>query len=179
MNHGAGFTLIELLATLAIVALVTTLASPAFQETLLNARRTQILNALVRSLHLARVESLRSGLEAVVCPVDQDRLCIGRDQNWAGGWRVFLNAADSNPSSLEAGDRLLLAQQAATSGELQSNRSAFVYRPFNRRSTNGTLIYCDRRGERSARAVIVSHTGRPRISDRTAGGDVLRCPMVS
>ena len=179
MSHDSGFTLLEILATLAIVALLATLASPSFQETLLNASRTQVLNALIRSLHLARAESLRSGRDAVVCPVDQDGRCVGRAENWAGGWRVFVSAAGSDPSVFDPADRLLLAQNPTQAGQLQSNRNAFVYRPFNRRSTNGTLVYCDRRGERSARTVIVSHTGRPRISDHTVGGDVLRCPLVS
>ena len=107
-----GFTLLELLATLAIVALLATLASPSFQETLLNARRTEVLNALIRSLHLARVESLRAGREAVVCPVDEDGLCAGRNDNWTGGWRVFVNRVGRDPSVLDAGDHVLLAREA-------------------------------------------------------------------
>ncbi len=178
-----GFTLLELLATLAIVALLATLASPSFQETLLNARRTEVLNALIRSLHLARVESLRAGREAVVCPVDEDGLCAGRSDNWTGGWRVFVNRVGRDPSVLDVGDHVLLAREGAgdpaRDGRLNANREAFVYRPFNRRSTNGTLIYCDRRGARSARAIIVSHTGRPRISDRSGRGEPLTCPLVS
>ena len=178
-----GFTLLEMLATLALVALLATLASPSFQETLLNARRTEVLNELVRSLHLARVESLRSGRDAVVCPVDADGHCTGRRENWVGGWRVYINQVGGDASRLDDGDRVLLSRQRSVDprrdGRLGANREGFVYRPFNRRSTNGTLIYCDRRGARAARAVIVSHTGRPRITDRSGGGGPLTCPMVS
>lgn len=177
-----GFTLLELLAALAIVALLATLASPSFQETLLNARRTEVLNALIRSLHLARIESLRAGRAAVVCPVDDAGLCTGRSENWTRGWRVFVNRVGRDPSVLDDEDDMLLtrdgAGDAARSGRLNANRDAFIYRPFNRRSTNGTLIYCDRRGARSARAITVSHTGRPRISDRDDRGEPLLCPMV-
>jgi type IV fimbrial biogenesis protein FimT len=178
-----GFTLLEMLATLALVALLAALATPSFQETLLNARRTEVLNDLVRSLHLARVESLRSGRDAVVCPVDADGFCAGRSENWAGGWRVYVNQAGGDASRLDDGDRLLLSRERSIDperdGRLAANREGIVYRPFNRRSTNGTLVYCDRRGARAARAVVISHTGRPRIQDRRDDGEPLTCPLVS
>jgi type IV fimbrial biogenesis protein FimT len=59
---------------------------------------------------------------------------------------------------------------------MTGNRIRFSYRPFGRRSTNGTVTYCDDRGADAARAVIVSYTGRPRTASLAPGGKPLRCP---
>ena len=54
-------------------------------------------------------------------------------------------------------------------GTITANRASFQFRPFFWRSTNGTVTFCDERGVAAARAVIVSYTGRPRVSDRGPG----------
>ena len=59
---------------------------------------------------------------------------------------------------------------------IRSNRTRFVFRPFRGRSTNGTLVVCDRRGSIAARAVIVNNIGRPRLSAAASNGDPLACP---
>jgi hypothetical protein len=41
---------------------------------------------------------------------------------------------------------------------------------------NGTIVFCDARGSAHARAIIISHTGRPRVAQRDADGKPLRCP---
>ena len=40
---------------------------------------------------------------------------------------------------------------------------------------NGTLVFCDPRGSAHARAIIISHTGRPRVARLDADGKPLRC----
>lgn len=176
MARGGGFTLLEILATLAVVAVLATLAVPAFRETLLNTRRDDALSGLTRALHLARAESLRSGRPTVVCSLDGARECAPRDADWSRGWQVFVKQDDTDTTRLAAGDRLLLEERASDGSVLSTNRRSYVYRPFNRRSTNGSFVFCDPRGGRAARAVIVSHTGRPRVADHDAGGRPLVCP---
>jgi len=179
MARGGGFTLLEVMAVLAVVAVLIALAIPAFRETLLNTRRDEALSGLTRSLHLARSESLRSGRATVVCSLDATGQCVPTDVDWSLGWQVFVKQDDDDTTRWADSDRLLLQQQASDGSLLSTNRRTYVYRPFNRRSTNGSFIFCDPRGARAARAVIVSHTGRPRISDRDAGGAPLTCPEVA
>jgi len=59
-------------------------------------------------------------------------------------------------------------------GTVTSNRPYYEFRP-RRRSTNGTTVFCDRRGSAAAKAVIVSYTGRPRVDRVDADGRPLRC----
>ena len=61
------------------------------------------------------------------------------------------------------------------SGSIVGNRPYFDFRPIMRRSTNGTLVFCDERGPAAARAVIVSYTGRPRVDTVAADGARLVC----
>jgi type IV fimbrial biogenesis protein FimT len=59
-------------------------------------------------------------------------------------------------------------------GTITSNRPYYEFR-VGRRSTNGTVVFCDRRGTAAARSVIVSYTARPRVADRDADGRPLQC----
>jgi len=43
---------------------------------------------------------------------------------------------------------------------------------------NGTLVFCDPRGSSSARAIVISHTGRPRVSRRDSSNKPLKCPAA-
>ena len=51
------------------------------------------------------------------------------------------------------------------SGRITSNRLAYSFRPYTQGVVNGTIMFCDARGPDHARAIIVSHTGRPRIAE--------------
>ena len=62
-------------------------------------------------------------------------------------------------------------------GSITANRRLFEFRPFGRRSTNGTVTFCDRRGAEQARAVVVSFTGRPRVTRNGSGMAALICEI--
>ena len=170
-----GLTLLELMLTVGIVAVLIAVAAPAFRDIVLDSRRSTTLNALVRTLHLARAESLRTGLDVVVCPTGDTSSCNGNAGTWGQGWLAFINSDGDQPAVRDPDETVLATHALANRARMRSNRAAFYYRPFNRRSTNGTLVYCDDRGANSARALIVSYTGRPRVSRRDAGGRQLSC----
>jgi hypothetical protein len=77
---------------------------------------------------------------------------------------------------VDAGETLLQAAPGYSGAVITANRSAFVFRPFGKRSVNGTLTFCDRRGPDAARSVIVSYTGRPRATAASINSNQLRCP---
>ena len=174
MREGLGFTLWELVCTLAIAGIALTAAVPSFSSFLLDARLTADVNAWVLAVQLARSEAFRRGRPVIVCQTSDNRQCDGA----AAGWMVYVNLDDEYPPRRSAAEPLLYAHSAETTGSILSNRPYYEFRT-GRRSTNGTIVFCDRRGAAAARAVIVSFTGRPRVDSRDADRRPLVCARLT
>jgi type IV fimbrial biogenesis protein FimT len=170
-----GYTLLELLvaATLAVVLLL--LGVPGLRELALDARRTADVNAFVSAIHLARSESLKQARAVVLCHTVDAIACAGSRQPYNVGWMVFVDTNESSTPRRDEHETLLLHYVPVIVGSIRSNRAHYIFQPYYRRSTNGTVVFCDIRGSGAARAVIVSYTGRPRVADVNAAGGPLNC----
>ena len=73
----AGFTLIELLVTLAVLAVLVTLAAPGFQEMMNRNNVVSGTNEVVALLQDARMESVRRNARVEVCPSTNGTTCSG------------------------------------------------------------------------------------------------------
>lgn len=175
MERCRGITLWELIWVLAIAATVTAAAAPGFQSLMLDARRTADINAFITAIQLARSEAAKRGRPAVLCKSVDTATCGGGEIGFDAGWIVFVNTDDVRPPQRGRDEPLLYYHQPQMRGSIRANRRLFEFRAFGWRSTNGTVTFCDRRGEAQARAVIVSYTGRPRVSPRGPGNRTLRC----
>jgi type IV fimbrial biogenesis protein FimT len=91
---------------------------------------------------------------------------------------MFANQDQDYPATVDANEPVLAIGDAFRHGNIHGNRREFVFRAFEIRSTNGTLVFCDARGAAHARAVVISYTGRPRIATTRPGGSPLRCPTL-
>ena len=91
---------------------------------------------------------------------------------------VYVNLDDAYPPQRSETEPLLYAHDAEITGTVISNRPYYEFRP-GRRSTNGTIVFCDSRGAAAARAVIVSYTGRPRVARVDADGRPLKCASLT
>ena len=168
-----GFSLLELLTTLLVISIVLSMAGPALNQLTLDSRRTADINALITSIQLARSESAKRSLPVVVCGTADGLGCGGSPLD--RGWLVFVNRTLEHPPDVDPADIVLLSHEPDMGGTIRSNRPFYIFRPGFRRSTNGTITFCDRRGPVAARAVIVSYTGRPRVSATGPGGRALEC----
>jgi len=174
MDRHTGFTLADLVVTLGLLSVLSATAVPAFTRLLLDARMTQQVNGLVHGVHLAKHASHVRLAEVALCKSPDGRRCEHTGA-WHDGWLLFVNTDDDFPPDAGADEPRLASGGAWRGGAIAGNRDYFVFRPAAIRSTNGTLVFCDRRGAPAARALIVSYTGRPRTARRAPGGRPLKC----
>ena len=169
-----GLTLIELLVTLTLVAVILGAGVPAFRDLVMNQRMTAQINGLVHAVFLAKQSAHSKQSHTVICKSSTGRRCE-RDADWSDGWLVFANFDRDYPAQVDSGEPILAVGNTFRHGSIRGNRQEFVFRPFEIRSTNGTFVFCDSRGAKRAKALIISYTGRPRIATHRANGKPLQC----
>lgn len=193
MSNHRGFTVIELVVTVALVAILAAIAVPAYTTMMTNNRMVGEINDFVGSLHFARSEAIKRGVDVTVCKSLDEQLCTTAG-DWSQGWVIF---QDTNSSQTRDGagcpgepcEPLISAHSAFEGADqfagtgnpanwVQFNRNGFSGNSF------GTFTLCESgKDPRKARAIVISRTGRIRLGEDTngngivegGGGDVL-CP---
>lgn len=181
----AGFTLIELLVTIAIAAIMLTVAVPSFRDFILNSRMATQSNDLVLALTYAKSEAVKRNSSINVCKAaDAATNCGGGNATgWSNGWTVLVDG--DNDCVVDAGDQVLRVWPALQNNTLCFNngvKARFANTGFST-NTAGTYTLCDSRGATEARGVVLSSEGRiRRATDSNAdsiedvNGANLACP---
>ena len=105
-----GFTLIELMVTIAIAAILITLAAPSFKGLIQSNSISSSVNMFMADLRYARSEAVRRGGTVVMCRSDSPEAAnptcgsgSGPGGNgWVSGWIIFYDeSGDGNRTSAE------------------------------------------------------------------------------
>jgi len=193
MKNSRGLTLIELMVTLAVFSIVTMLAFPGFRLYQQNSNRVTQINDMVATLNLARSEAVKRNLAVSVC-ASADQVTCSTVNDWITGWIVFVDDNDNGATEATDGNGVfdgaaneltLLQSHGRLSGanlvyaDIASGAVAVMFngqgRPtvFNAAAgtaTNATFMRCDDRAntdanpDRHARAIILTASGRTRLS---------------
>jgi len=92
-----GFTLIELMVTIAIAAILMSLAAPSFRDLLVSNRLTSDVNTYVSLINYARSEAITRNQSVVVCPKNASAITCSNTQFWnENEVQVFVDANGNN-----------------------------------------------------------------------------------
>lgn len=167
----AGFTLVELMVTVAIVAVLTTLALPSMRQFIGNWQLSNALNAFIGSLQIARAEAVKRGRNVRMCRSNNGRTCgVGNNLpgGWTSGWIVYVDN-DGSGAGVSASDQIILTQGVLTNFDsiVAINPSAFSFTPTGLLQSGvgmQTMVFSwDIDGE-IQKSLCISFTGRARIA---------------
>ncbi len=161
-----GYTLLELLVALALVVVLATAAYPGFSAWLLDGRRDAIVTITMHAVQSARQFAAARSESTELCGTLDALHCSGGG-DWSRG--LLILGADGTVH------RSLPASKPDGGPEIRSNRSVIRFEPGTSFASPATMTICDRRGSKAARAVIVSRSGRPRVSNRDSSNRQLQC----
>ena len=167
-RRSGGFTLVEMMTTLAVAGTVVSAGVTSLRALLSDNQLTTQANLVMHSIVLARSEAIKRNRRVTLAKTGTQ---------WRDGWEVFV---DSNANGRRDHDETLLLHQPALPHPLSltANRGVRDYisytgqgrsRKVNGAFQAGRLMLCDQHQEATpthARAIIISSTGRPRISRR-------------
>ena len=174
-SSSRGFSLVELLVTLSVMGIIIAYATPALYHFYANNRLWLYTHQFTQTLAFARSEAIKRNSEILICPIDHDQQC-SKDNNWNKPWMVFEDFNDNGKK--EQNEPLLRRLNFDdTAVSIRSNRKPKVRYFSNGKSTgsNASFRFCDSRGEEFARTVILSNSGRFRITDRKNNGKKRSC----
>lgn len=161
LSHGRrsalrGFTLLEMMVTLAIAAILVTLAVPSFNEAMLGSKLNTQANNFVASAQLARSEAIKRNTAVTLCASSTGSTCTGA---WSDGWIVL------------ASDGTVLFRQIplAPGFRLSGNVTSIVFQSTGVGATFADLTLCRATPTvgSQGRTIQVSATGRPGVTKLT------------
>ena len=198
MKKNSGFTLLELMITLAIVAILLTVGVPSLRTFMQGNQLISSTNELLSALHVARSEAIKSNGRVSICESSNGTTCTTTG-DWKNGWIVFIDAignGDLNGTgavcTATGTDCLLRVHNGFTDSLLSvsgvdNNAAPITSFTFTSRglpkASNGSIqsgVYSicsfdDSNNVINSRAVVLSLSGRVRVSDNTA---VISCPAT-
>lgn len=179
MQREHGFTLIELMIAVGLTGLLLSMAVPALDGFVANARQTGAVNDFVSSIHVARSTAVTTNSRVTICASASGTACEA--VSWDQGWIVF---ADRDSDQTVDVDETIVSTAAGIDGlSIQSGdfAASMTYRPNGRvmnagvNGSAGEFTVCDRRGSAHAKVMIVELSGRPRFSEYQADGAAPSC----
>ena len=167
-----GYSLAELLTVLAIAAVLATIAVPGFNRQLAEAGLRTSVQQTQGALHLARQMALGTGSSVTVCPTaDQLRCGFGTSQ-----WMLFRNGATGRLDRRDSGETLLRAWRLPARIMVSGSRGYASFQPEIRAAATVTFDFCHTAAPGLLRSVVVSQTGRVRVSRQTAASTPAAAP---
>ncbi|HET6545221.1 MAG TPA: GspH/FimT family pseudopilin [Rhodanobacteraceae bacterium] len=143
-----GFGLIELVITIAVLAVLTTIALPSFNSTIRSNRVSTQANDLLSAIQLARSEAVARSRGVSVCAADTGAgvpAACGSD--WGQGWIAFVDdlamtAPATAPTNVDA-DNILKVWTADSQATFTADTDYIRFSPHGQSMQNGAGVTGD------------------------------------
>ncbi len=174
-RKSAGFTLVELMIVLIVLAILLAVGVPMFTETVANNRIISEVYAARATLNAARSEATARRRPVTVCRSANGTACGG---SFARGYMAFVDNDGDGTLETADGDEVVLARTRDIGADAPV-RIAYVpttgvdpHITFDTRGNPGpnfagTLTFCDSRGAKFARGLILDPVGTVRAATDT------------
>ena len=144
--------MVELLITVAVSALLLSVAIPSFTEMVQNNRLTTQANQFIIALNYARSEAIKRGATIDVIATNATSA-----NEWGGGWKVAVNGG--------ADLKLFPALDGSSVLNSPADISSFQYLANGRATVTENFTLCDDRTGETGRQISISTTGRADTSN--------------
>ncbi len=154
-----GFTLVEMMITIAISAILLSIAVPSFQHLMTNNRVGTQASDLMTDFALARSEAVKRGVKVSICASSSGTACTA--SAWAAGRVIF---TDTGVAGLLDGSDTILRVGGPVKGGLTLASSPLAishhvqYSPTGRVASSGTFTLC--KAGYKGRIISIGNTGR-------------------
>lgn len=163
-NRPQGLTLIELLTTLALLAIVSSMAVPAFAELIASNRQQALRDHVQHAIQNARTIAVLQRKTVELCGTNDTHTC---NANWENGWLTQVMATQS----------VLSVVHLPTPGELRwsgFSKSIRFHANGTTAASNGRFYQCHK--QKIAWQLIINRQGRLREGSPTENSaEVARC----
>ena len=172
-----GLTLVELLISLSVSIIMLGIAVPGTSTFITSNRIAGQVNDLRGAIALTRSEAIRRNQHVVMCKSVDGQSCT-RSGRWDNGWMVY--ADDNMNRKRDKKEQILHVHDEIPEGytidyRAFGSRHYVAYRPTGYTRTNGTFYICKPEDMRRSRALILTKSGRVRLSDTRPDGKPISC----
>ena len=177
-NSQKGFTLLETMTAITLLATTLAIGVPALQSFTQKQRITQAANLLIVEMQYARSQAIMRKRYVVMCPSSDGAGCLT-----SGDWHQgILTFEDDNGNREWDEGETVLRRHHGLSNSVQAISSRYRKRInyFPRGfawGSNTTIRICAGNTSHTGKAVIISNSGRPKITQTDASDNPIECPL--